>query len=98
MIRPLCAQAGIGWEHALRGFAKSNRDDALTLGEAFAGAQIEGHAGPAPVVDEAAQRDKGFGVRILRDAGFEAVARILPAHDVGWFDRQHAAKYLVLLL
>ena len=48
----------------------------------LAGTQIEGDAGPAPVVDVEPHRDERFGARVRRDVGFVAVALVLPAHDV----------------
>ena len=44
----------------------------------------EGHDGPAPVVDEALERDEGLGLGNLRvHAGLVAVAAVLAAHHVG---------------
>jgi hypothetical protein len=63
-----------------------------TLGHPLAGAQVEGHAGPAPVVDEALQRDEGLGLGVGVDARFVAVAGVLAAHHVGWLDRQHRLR------
>ena len=73
------------------------RDDPLPFGQALAGAQEERHAGPAPVVDGAFQRDEGLGVGFRIDALLGPVAGVLPAHDVLRVDRQHAAEDLVLL-
>ena len=42
------------------------------LGESFPGAQIEGDACPAPVVDVHAEGDKGFGVGLWIDPFFFA--------------------------
>src|SRR4029077_21040149 len=49
------------------------------LGEALAGAEVEGNAGPAPVVYEKFQGDEGFGVGLGIDVGFVAVASELLA-------------------
>ena len=65
---------------------------------ALAGAQIERHARPAPVVDPALEGDEGLGVRFRIDALLLAVADVLAAHDVGGVDRQQRAEHLVLLL
>ena len=60
--------------------------------------RIERHAGPAPVVDHALERDERFGIRFAIDAVFAAVAGVLAAHDVLRIDRHHAAEDLVLFL
>src|SRR3546814_5263898 len=44
----------------------------LALRHPLAGAQVEGHALPAPIVDERLQSDEGFGVR--RIAEFVGIA------------------------
>ena len=48
--------------------------NALPLGQPFARAQIERHTRPAPIVDNAFQRDEGFGIRFRIDAFFAAVS------------------------
>src|SRR5271170_4350595 len=45
--------------------AKLNHDLSAALGEALAGAEVEGDAGPAPVVDQEASGDEGFGAGSL---------------------------------
>ena len=56
----------------------------LGLGDrqVLAGADEEGHARPAPVVDLEPQRRVGLGRRVLRDSVDRAVAVVLPAHVV----------------
>src|ERR1700722_2827612 len=97
VVRPFGAHSGTGGEHALRWLAKCDGDDPLPFGETFAGAQVEGHAGPAPVVDGALQCDEGLGVRLGVDTLLAAVAGVLPADHLARRERQHAAKHLVLL-
>ena len=91
VIGPLAADPGIAWEHALRRFAEGDRNDPLTLGHALPGAQEEWHAGPAPIVDEAFERDEGLGVRFRIDARLLAVAfnwpRTTLAGSIGVSDR-----------
>ena len=98
MVRALRADARPRREHALGRFAERNGDDPLPLRQPLAGAQEERHAGPAPIVDRAFQRDEGLGIGLGVDAGLGAVAGVLPAHDMLRVDRQHAAKDLVLFL
>ena len=92
------AHAGAEREHALGRLAERDRDDAGALGHALAGAQVERHAGPAPVVDLAAQRDERLGVGVPRHARLVEVAVVLTAHDLARLDRAHRAEDLVLLL
>ena len=98
MVRALRADARADREHTLGRFAEGYGDDPLALRQAFAGAQEERHAGPAPVVDHALQGDECFrlGFRIHPLLG--PVAMVLAAHHVLRLDRHHAAKDLVLLL
>ena len=98
MVRALRAHPGVGREHALRRLAEGDGDDALSLGETLAGAQIERHARPAPVVDAAFEGDEGFGVRLRADTFLAAIAVVLAAHHVRRADRHHAAEDFVLLL
>lgn len=85
-------------EHALGRFTEPDRDDALALGQAFPGAQVERDAGPSPVVDTALQCDERLGLRFGRDARLIAVADVLPAHHVVRVQRFHRPEDLVLLL
>src|ERR1022692_766992 len=89
---------GSSGEHALGRLPKRYRNDSLPLGKPLAGAQVEGYAGPAPVIDEAFQGDEGLGIRIAVDAFLRPISRILPADDISRLDWQHAAKDLVLFL
>ena len=92
------ADARAGREHALRRLAEGDRDDARPLGHLLAGAQVERHARPAPVVDVAAQGDERLGLRVGCNARLVAIADVLPADDLARLDRQHGAEDLVLLL
>ena len=94
----MVAHAGAGREHRQRRLLERDRDDAGALGQLLARPQEERDAGPAPVVDEALQRDEGLGVGLARDPGDVLVAVELTAHDVLGQDRQHRAEDLVLLL
>ena len=68
-----------------------DRDFARALGHPLAGAQVERHAGPSPVVDPASQRDKSFDLRVRRDVLLVAIGldrhaadqplAVLAAHD-----------------
>ena len=84
-------------EHALRRFAEGDRDDPLALSHALAGAQEERHARPAPIVDEAFERDEGLGVGFRIDARLLAVAYELAAHSIPRIDRRQRAEDFVLL-
>ena len=66
MVGAVVADARARREHRLRGLAEGDRDDPGALGHPLAGAQVERHAGPAPVVDEALQRDEGLGLGVVR--------------------------------
>ena len=80
-----------GEQHVRRG-AELDPHFARALRQAFAGAQIKRHAGPAPVVNEQFQCDVGFHVGIRFHFRFLPVARhrlavhrageILAAHDL----------------
>ena len=94
---PLSPTPEPGGEHRLRRLAEGDRDDPGPLGHPLAGAQVERHAGPAPVVDEALQRDERLGLGVGRDARLVVVAGVLAAHDVAGLDRLHRAEHLVLL-
>ena len=61
------------------GFVQADGDELAALGEALAGAQVEGHALPARVVDPGAQRDERLGRRVGRDAGLVEVPLVLAA-------------------
>ena len=84
-------------EHALRRLAERDRDDARAFGHALAGAQVERHAGPTPVVDLAAQRDERLGLGVRAHAGLVEVAVVLAAHDLRRLDRAQRTEHLVLL-
>ncbi len=68
-----------------------NHDFRSAFGEALSGAEIERDTGPAPIVDEDAHGDEGFGARCRADAGLLAIAgkffavelagRVLAAND-----------------
>ena len=68
------------------------------FGHALAGAQVERHAGPAPVVDLAPQRDERLGLGVRAHARLVEVAVVLAAHDLRRLDRAQRAEDLVLLL
>ncbi len=85
-------------EHRLGRLAERDGDDAFSAAELLAGAQIEGHAGPAPVVDLDLERNEGLRIGVGRDAGDVAVAVVLPPHDLGHVERAQRAEDLVLLL
>ncbi len=58
-------------------------DDLRVLArQALAGAQVEGHAGPAPVVDLHLQGDEGLGVAVVIDVLLEVVGRHFLAADL----------------
>src|SRR3954467_6657901 len=97
MIGPLRTDARARREHALRRFAEGDRDDALTLRQALASTQIERHAGPTPIVDEAFQRNERLGIRLGMNAALLAIANVLTAHHVLRQERQQAAEDLVFL-
>ena len=61
--------------------AKLDDDFGGALREALAGAEVEGNAGPAPVVDLEFQRDEGFGVGVGCDVGLAAIAGNMFAVD-----------------
>ena len=52
-------------EHPSRRLLEGNGQQVAVLGHALAGAQIEGDAVPAPVVDEGPQGNEGLGVGVL---------------------------------
>src|SRR3954468_11894052 len=55
-------------EHPPRRLLVGDRQQVTALGQALAGAQVEGHALPAPVVDKGLDRDEGLGVGVGGDA------------------------------
>ena len=87
VVRPLHPDAGPRREHRFGRLAEGDRDDPRALGHLLAGAQVEGNAGPAPVVDLAAQGHEGLGARLRRDALAPAIPLVLPAHHPGGVDR-----------
>ena len=64
----------VGVEEDRRHVLEVDGDLAGALRQALAGAQEEGHAGPAPVVDEHLQRDVGLGPRAADRRRLLAVA------------------------
>ncbi len=68
------------------------------LGEALAGAQVEGDPAPAPRVERHAQRDEGLVLGARRDVGLGAVARhLVAAHGAGGVLPAHReAEHLLL--
>src|SRR5208282_1831576 len=62
-------------EHDVRSAAELNHDFCAARGETFAGAQVKGHAGPAPIVDQQPSGDKCFRARCLADSRFLAIPR-----------------------
>jgi len=52
---------------------EANGDLGVAHAHALAGAQVERHAGPAPIVDHHLQRHVGFGLALRRDVGLLAV-------------------------
>ena len=71
---------GIAKEHE-GGATKLDDDFRGAAGEAFAGAQVKGNAGPAPVVDLKLEGDKGLGVGFGGDVRLAAIAVHGPALD-----------------
>ena len=63
-----------------RGFEVDD-DFGETQRQVFAGADVEGHTAPAPVIDLQAQRHVGFGAAVRGDAFFLTVAGNRPAID-----------------
>ena len=68
-------------EHEVRRALELHGDLARPLGQALAGAQIEGHARPPPVVHGELERGVRLRDRLRRDAPLLAVARDAPAAD-----------------
>ncbi|MNM47696.1 hypothetical protein D3C81_586680 [compost metagenome] len=68
-------QALLGSEDVVRRFLEVDDDLRQFLRHALAGAQVERHAGPAPVADVGTQGDKGFGVALGVGIGFFQVPR-----------------------
>ena len=66
-------QIAVRAKDGVRCRAKIDDDARIAPGQAFAGADVERHARPAPVGNFGAQRDKGFGVAMRVDASFFAV-------------------------
>ena len=98
MVGALAAHAGLGGEHALGRLVERDRHDAGALGHLLAGSQVEGNAGPAPVVDLALERHEGLGVGVIGDALVVLVSLVLAANDIVDVDREHRTEDLVLLL
>ena len=96
-------------EQQVRHALELDRDLGDALRQPLAGAQVERHAGPAPVVDLQARRDEGLGVGVGRDArpprDSRATAlpstwpaRVLAAHDVGRPQRPARHEHLDVLV
>ena len=81
-----------GVENGVRCRAKVHHDAGVTASQAFAGADVKRHTGPAPVGNFRAQGDKGFGVALRADTGLLPIAwhlvainragRVLAPHHV----------------
>ena len=94
-------------EHLERRRLEQHGDLGASPGHALAGADVERHPGPAPVLDVELQGDVGLGDRILRDvrlvpvgghvAPLRGAGRILAAHRVLRRDRLHGLGELGLL-
>ena len=84
-----------------------HRDLGRACRQVLAGAQIEWHAGPAPIVDAELERDIGFGCGIRRDVGLVPVvpnfsaehhpAAVLAAHRILRRDGMDRLEQLRLL-
>src|SRR6185312_15124622 len=98
VVGTVVTDARAGREHRPWRLLERDRDDPGPFGQLLAGAKVEGHAGPAPVVDEALERDERLGLGLGGNALDVAVADVLPADDVVRLDRGHRAEDLVLLL
>ncbi len=98
VVGALGADVGPLGEHRQRRLLERDRDDPGPLGELLAGAQVERHACPAPVVDLDPQRHEGLGVGVVGDLLLAAVAGVLAAHDVVGLDRLHRPEDLELLV
>ena len=68
------------------------RSSVWVVGSFFPGPDVEGDAGPAPVVDVEPQRDEGLGRGAIGDAVDVEVAVELPAHVAGRVGRPHRAQ------
>jgi hypothetical protein len=70
--RPIRTQGVHGriLEGPVGGLLEADSYLSVSLRQIFAGAQIEGHARPTPIVDLEPQRDKGLDILILRDVRF----------------------------
>ena len=79
-VRPDAHRSLLG-EPEVRHRAQRDRDLGDLARQALAGAQVERHARPAPVVDLQAQRREGLGARVRRDALLLGVAGHLEAAD-----------------
>ena len=84
-------------EHPPRRLRVGDRQQVLALGQALAGAQVERHPLPAPVVDEGLDRDEGLGVGVGGDPVLLAVAAVLAADHVLDPQRRHRVEDLLAL-
>ena len=71
---PKCETKGIGIEEDLRDFLELNRHLAGSPRQSLPGPQIEGHAGPTPILNETLHRDIGFGRAIRIHAVLPTIA------------------------
>src|SRR6202007_3319081 len=85
-LRPRPMEQQVGWS------LEVDRDLRDALGEPLAGAQVEGHASPAPVLDQQLERYIRLGVRIFLDffliavggnkLGTDEATPVLAAHRI----------------
>ena len=94
VVGAVVADARARREHRPRRLAERDRDDPGALGQPLAGAQVERHAGPAPVVDVALEGDERLGLGLRLHALDVAVADVLAAHHVVRLDRHIDRKTL----
>src|SRR3546814_9589961 len=63
-------------EHRMRHRLELDEDFGLPRGQALAGAQVEGHALPAPIVDMRLHRDEGLGRSEEHKSALQSLMRI----------------------
>jgi hypothetical protein len=90
----LVGQGG-GREDGVRHLAEVDHDLRVARGQPLAGAQVEGHAGPAPVLHLGAQGHEGLAAAAGRDLHLVQVARHrLAGHAAGLvLAAQHIARH-----
>ncbi len=69
----LVVEPGGGIEDGVRRGAEIHNDTGVTARQPLAGSNVKRDTGPAPIGDLGAQRDKGFGPAVGRNAGLVAV-------------------------